>query len=354
VTEAQLADIDDAVAPIVAAFQHAATVSILPYLRPEHAERLERELIIPVRDAINEVIARIAQLELEIEGQSAGGAEWDEVLEPTRDDAAPQIGRMLNDELWQQVADVCFAARGELRRAERGIRHGGASHDDRLAACEGAYRKLRRALGAVLGSLGRARDRTFPVLAELGAEVESAVAIRRMYAKFRRSLPACDPGQPSSVRRALRYAAVSLAVMVGSTDFGDVRTADRALLLRLQSRIMRWARDGASDGDGARLYQDVLTTADLLRSINMRQELAAHDQRMLRDAADALAAGDPAAAISAAAPALRALDGRDDWLDAALERALREPPGRALVAELRAAVAAAAGDRDAASEAAAE
>jgi hypothetical protein len=340
VSESRLAEIDAIAAALSAVFRRAAGVTILPYLHAEHAPRLDREVAAPLREAICGALGQIARLDELLDGPR-GDAAWNGAITEAPADAAPRLGELLRDELWQQVGDVCFAARGELRRAERTIQHGdraAPSHEDRLAACEGAHRKLRRALGAVLAALGRARDCSFPVLAALDAEAEAAAAVRRMYAKFRRSLPPCNTDEPTSVRRALRYAAVSIAVMVGGNEFGDVRTPDRALLLELQGRILRWARRGGADGDGAQLYRDIVTAADLLRAINLRQELATHDQRMLRDAAAALAAGDPGAALAAAAPALRALDGRDDALDALAQRALHEPPSRALVAALRAAL----------------
>lgn len=337
--ESRLEAIDAASVSIVAAFQLASTLNIISYLRSEHAERLEREVAGPLREAIADTIAKLQHLEAELDRHGMHSA-WD-ILERTLD-ASPAIDRVVNDELWQHVTDVCFAARGELRRVERTMRIGGITHDDRLVACERAHRKLRRALAAVLGALGRARDRTFPVLAEVTAEAETAAAIRRMYTRFRRSLPSCNPGDPASVRRALRYSAVSLAVMFGDSDFADVRTHDRALILQLQSRILRWARTGGSEGDGIQLHRDIVTAADLLRSINLRQELAEHDRCMLRTASTALADDDPAAAITAALPALRALHGRDDALDDLVAIALREPPTHELVTRLRAAVAPAA------------
>lgn len=338
VIESRLNEIDDATAPIVAAFQLASRLDLGYYLHAGHAERLEREIAVPLSDAIAGAIASLSRLEDQLDGKDVESVVWNDVLEPTLDGAAPSIGQMLSDELWQHVTDVCFTARGELRRAERPIRHVEAPHEDRLAACEAAHRKLRRALAAVLSALGRARNRTFPELAEMSAAAETAAAVRRMYAKFRRSLPPCDPGMPSSVRRALRYSAVSLAVMVGNSDFGDARTPDRVLILNLQRRILRWARDGASDADGVRLYMDIVTAADLLRSINHRQELAVHDQHMLREAIRALTDDDPAAAIAAALPALRAIAGRDDALDALVAVALRDPPTREIVMALRAVV----------------
>jgi len=339
VIELRLEEVDDATAPLVAAFQLTSTLELGHYLRADHAERLEREIAVPLGEAISNAIASLARLEDQLEGNDVEGIVWDPVLEPTMNGPTPSISEMLSDELWRHVTDVCFTARGELRRAERTIRHAQVAHEERLAACEAAHRKLRRALAAVLSALGRARDRTFPQIAEMSAEAEAtAVAVRRMYAKFRRSLPPCDPSLPSSVRRALRYSAVSLAVMVGCSEFGEARTQDRALILALQRRILRWARDGASDADGVRLYMDIVTTADLLRSINQRQELAAHDQRMLCEAIRALTADPPAAAVAAALPALHALEGRDDALDELVALALRDPPTRELVAALQAAV----------------
>jgi hypothetical protein len=340
-----LPDEIDAVADAIASAFHAASkIDLHSYLRLDQATRLEGEIAAPLREAIAGALAKIGQLERQLDdGDDDGGewGEWDAVMDPTQPqpDNAPPIKRLLHGELWQHVADVCFTARGDLRRAERAIRPITASHEERLAACEGAHRKLRRALAAVLEALGRARDRAFPAAAELSAEAEAAAAVRWMYAKFRRSLPACDPGDPQSVRRALRYAAVSIAVMVGCGDFGDVRARDRMIVLALQARVLRWARDGASDAAGARLYTDIVTAADLLRSINLRQELAAYDQQMALEAARALEAAPPAAAIAAALPALHSLRGRDDGLDALVAMALRDPATPEIVAALRAAVA---------------
>lgn len=337
----RLDEIDAATDVIIAAFYAASKLVLHSYLRADQAARLEGEVAAPLREAISGALAKIGQLERLIDDQDVDSGEWDIVMDSTQPQpaGAPRIQRLLHGELWQHVADVCFAARGELRRAERAIRPIAASHEERLAACEGAHRKLRRALVAVLEALGRARDRTFPAVAELSAEAEAAAAVRWMYAKFRRSLRACDPADPASVRRALRYAAVSIAVMVGSDDFGDARAQDRMIILALQARVLRWARDGASDAAGARLYTDIVTAADLLRSINLRQELAAHDQRMALEAGRALEAADPAAAIAAALPALRSLRGRDDGLDALVAMALRDPATPAIAAALRAAVA---------------
>lgn len=333
-----LGEIDASTDEILAVYRAIARLDLRPYLHPAHAGELEQHVAAALREAIAAALERVSALQRLLDDEEVESGEWDAVMSTGVVDGTPTMAAALDGELWRHVGDVCFTVRGDLRRAERVLRPvAGASHEDRLAACESAQRKLRRTLAAVLTALGRARDRTVPAV-DLAAEIETAAAVRRMYAKFRRSLPACDPADPASVRRALRYAAVSLAVMVGTDELSEARAQDRGVVMRLQARILRWARDGASDADGAQLYQDIVTAADLLRAINLRQELAARDQLMLREAARALAAGPPAAAFAAALPALRAVAGRDDALDALVEAALREPPTADQLAALRAAL----------------
>jgi len=72
-----------------------------------------------------------------------------------------------------------------------------------------------------------------------------------------------------------------LAKMIGKDGFAAVRLTDRSMLLSLQERIMSWLREAGDARTGVELYQDVVTTAELLRSINRRQELQLHDAALL-------------------------------------------------------------------------
>jgi hypothetical protein len=327
---------DDADA-LAAIYERATRLDVRDYLRPERAEPLEREIAAPLAALVDDAIERVRRIEDTCDVGEPDPGEWAEHLEPTgTGEPRTPVARALADELWVNVGNLCFTARSELRRAEKILRATPRQHDERLAGCESARRKLRRALIAVLDAVGRAVGRTFPCTADHDAEVEAAVAVRRMYAKFRRSLPACDPGDPAQVRRALRFGAVSIAVMVGSADFAEVRAHDRTLLLGLQTRILAWARAGTADGVGARLYQDLVTAADLLSSINHRQELAAHDRAALARLRAAIASGEPAEVVVARGlPSLRALAGKSAALDDALHAALHGAPAADVIRAIR-------------------
>lgn len=310
------------------------------HLRPEHAERLMATVVTPLREALAETLRRIGRLQDVCDDEGAETGEWGEHLEPTGLHDGPRMAATLADELWQAVGNLAFAASSELRRADRELASATSSHDQRVVASESARRKIRRAIRALLAAIGQALGHAFE-LSGLDAEVEVAVAVRRMYAKFRRSLPPCDLADPALIRRALRYAAVSLAVMVGSGDFSEIRARDRQMLLELQARILSWAREGGSEMVGRQLYQDLQTAADLLRTINQRQELIAHDRAAFDRIARALARADaPAALLASVLPDLHALDGRDDELDDVIGAIREGANDGATIARLRRVLAA--------------
>jgi hypothetical protein len=323
---------------------HARVTGLEPgaHARPEHAARLRAEVVAPLGAALAEAIEIASRIEEACDLGEPEPGDWGEHLEPTgihTDGAAGVVGAVLDGELWQQVGNLAFAARSELRRADRGLRAPVEDHDKLVVASESARRKLRRAIHALLDAVGAALGREFPLGGTTG-EIEAAVAVRRMYAKFRRSLPPCDVDDGAEVRRALRLSAVSLAVMIGSSDFGEIRAPDRQLLLGLQARILAWARDGGSEATGRQLYLDLQTAADLLRAIDQRQELVAHDRGWLEQLARALTGdGTSEEILAAAGGALRALAGKDDELDAIAGSPARGEAA-VLVARLRARLAA--------------
>jgi hypothetical protein len=282
------------------------------------------------RELLAETLAAVTRLQKTCDApvqDDTGGDDWGDHLEHTNGgDETPSVGRTLDEQLWSHVGDMCFTAGGELRKAERGLRPIDGSGEERLAACESARRKLRRATVAIVEAAGRALGREYALASSREADTEAALAVRRMYAKFRAQLVRCDTRDPSSVRRALRHAAVSLAKMVGCDDFSDVRASDRALLLGLQARILAWARAGASESVGVRLYLDIVATSDLLRSINLRQELQTHDARVLAELEGFSRAPRARRELATLVRLLRSIEGRDEALDALLGGALAGDP----------------------------
>lgn len=230
-----------------------------------------------------------------------------------------------------RIADLCFGGTFELRRVLRALNDAEAP-DDRLVAVETARRKLRRALRAVLSAAHL--DDSAPVTRDPqsldGSELEAALSVRGIYARFRRSLRRPPDETPESVLEAVRYAVGALAMLVASPDYTLVRASDRAILRRLRERGLAWARRDRPIDGGLQLLEDVWTCADLLRGINRRQELKLHDEFLIHE----LLAGTDAGTRGWFQKA-ETLLGLDDALDALLESRKGDTEDAALAGDVR-------------------
>lgn len=231
-----------------------------------------------------------------------------------------------------RLADLCFAGVLELSRALQELGRA-AGADELLIATETALRKLRRAIRAVLDvahESGIGALATGLHLRQSGDfDLASTLLVRRLYAVFRRGLRRAESEDAQVVLMTLRYAAGALATLISSPHYGHARVSDRALLRRLQERLLAWARGDKRTDRGLELLDDVWTSADLLRGINRRQELRAHDRALIEELCV-----DFAADAQAWLARVRPLFGLDDQLDALIDRAERGHT-RPLVDEVR-------------------
>lgn len=245
------------------------------------------------------------------------------------DDDAWMTGGATSSRPYSQVGDVCFAGTLELTRVLRELIAAPAG-DDLVIATETAHRKLRRAIRAVLEAAREAGGTDILGGEHKGrhrvADLDSALAVRRLYATFRRALRAPTDDSPEAVLAAVRYAGGALAALVTEPDYADVRASDRAVLRALRERALTWARGDRAVLTGQQLLADVETCADLLRGINRRQELRAHDLELIT-ALCADRSGAPSWWTQ-----LEALVGLDDVLDAVLAEARITDDGATLAA----------------------
>lgn len=235
-------------------------------------------------------------------------------------DVTPQArpGVVLNGPVMPRVGDVCFAGTLELHRARVALL-GAKTTDESLVAAETALRKVRRVVHAVLEA-ARAEGAVEIAGGEhrrrhLVADLRSALGVRRLYAGFRRALRRPDSDDPEAVLMALRYAAGALATVSTSEAYTGVRAADRSLFRRLRERLLDWSRSGRPVELGLQLLDDVWTCADLLRGVNRRQELRAHDSTLITALLATPAPGDKSWLAQ-----LNDLIGLDDTLDVLIER----------------------------------
>lgn len=212
-----------------------------------------------------------------------------------------------------RIEDVCFMAGFELNRALRGLA-AAAETDALLSASETGLRKLQRVLHAVMIA-GQKSNGSLPgaerLNRRLASELQGALAVRQLYLTFRRSLRRPENDSRDAVLTALRYAAGGLATLAASPHYHSMRVSDRALMRRMRDRLLDWAHAGKPTKAGEQLLDDIFTCADLLRDINRRQELRAHDQTLMRELV-----GDSARDRAEWLTKLDRLAGLDDQLDA--------------------------------------
>lgn len=223
-----------------------------------------------------------------------------------------------------RAADLCFGGAMELGGVVRQLDEA-RTPDEELVACEAGRRKARRAIRAVLEAASELEGGAVPrdtdaEVARLEAEIENAIVVRKLYARFRRSLRRPVDETPDEVMSCLRYAAGALAMLLTATESSNLRVSDRSMLRGLRDRVFAWARSDKDPRAGLDLLEDVFTSADLLRGINQRQELRAHDRALVAE----LVRGVRFTSGTPQTEAFSRIEGMDDEIDALLERGKRE------------------------------
>jgi hypothetical protein len=216
----------------------------------------------------------------------------------------------------QKIADLAFMAVSELRqRGERLKTHSPASDAwEMVCDCGSALRRVQKSLGAL--ELAICEVENLPRALSFDSELETSRQVRRQYAKLWRFCARTGEVDATTVRNALRGAGTLCAMLVGRDVYCRLRERDRYQLRQLQRRVLGWlVQDPADPKAGVRIWEDWAGFVEMLRQVNLRQELVQHDSEALRIAETALSKG----AVSEGTLALlRQLDGLDDELDAAL------------------------------------
>lgn len=226
------------------------------------------------------------------------------------------------------IGDLAFMAIGELRQHQHRLQaHRPAQEAHEIISdCGSALRAIRKSLYALEPLLGEVEQtpRMLP------PRLETSLQVRRQYHKLWSFAAATAAVVPTTARAALRSAGTRIAILNGSPVYSQLREDDRFRIRELQSRILQWLRDGNDQLVATRLWQDFALFVEMLRQINLREELIEHDREVLRAAAAALR-GRGEDALREVCEALTAVTGLDDALEALLQR---EPSVPALLREL--------------------
>lgn len=213
------------------------------------------------------------------------------------------------------IGDLAFVSISELRQHQHRLQGHRATQETKeiISDCGSALRAIRKALYALEPLLCEVEQA--PRL--LPPRLDTSLQVRRQYRKLWSFATATGDVGPSTVRAALRGAGTRIAMISGHAVYNQLREDDRFRLHELQTRILEWLRDGDDDLVATRLWQDFALFVEMLRQINLREELLEHDREVLRASSAALRERGEAA-LTEVRRALAALCGLDDGLDAAL------------------------------------
>ena len=226
------------------------------------------------------------------------------------------------------LADLSFMAASELRHLEHELDSASDHHDQLLIACE----QLRRRVVAAVTAFERSASPSSAALPSVDrAELDKAIAIRAAYARFRQSLPRLTGQDPFAVRHDIHAASLALATLAAEPAFRGARLSDRLLIKSLRMRAAECDLGGNDLAPARGLLSDLAACAELLRGVNRRQELVAHDRELLERLRGVI---DGAMSPEALGAALAPLCGRDDDLDDRLRRLARDGHSDALRALL--------------------
>lgn len=211
------------------------------------------------------------------------------------------------------IADRAFIAVTELRqhRQRLAAQRASMAPQEIISCCGSALRAIKKCLYAVEPFLCKLEHHD-PLLPP---RLATSLAVRRHYQKLWTFALSCGEIDERSIRRALRGAGTRIAILVGNDVYNLLREDDRFRLRDLQTRILGWLSSEEDPLAALRIWQDFALFVEMLRQINLREELIEHDRAVLQEELTRRGGASLQAEPPADRDALRSLIGLDDELD---------------------------------------
>lgn len=221
----------------------------------------------------------------------------------------------------EAVGDLGFLASLELRqRLERLERLVSGSHPWAIVGeCDGALRRIRKALTAIDRGLERAG--VGKARLDFSSELENSLEVRRAYGKLRTRVRAIGAPKPETFYVQVRAIGTALATVVGWAGYQNLRVRDRLQLRELQRRLLDWFRSEREVTAGQRVWEDIDAFVTMLADVNQRQELREHDSRLAHEGLGKVLVAPSQPVSKELFERLKRLEGLDDESDALIRAA---------------------------------
>ena len=241
---------------------------------------IDDDLIGKVRTLVDEAIDLLGEL---TDFYDQGGGADKEDGGGTGEHDLIDIGALISSELAsQELSGLAFAGRGQLVETREALLGALESRQIWAVASHGdtAIRRLGKALVAVETAMREFEE--LPPLERHWVDLGISLQIRRLYGEFRHEVMR-GKNEPERDDLALRLEGVAerIAVLRNLEIYPFLRIDDRLAIRKLQKRIVAWLAGDRPAEEGLRLWQDLVSAAQLLHKVNEREELRQHDRQII-------------------------------------------------------------------------
>ena len=235
-------------------------------------------------------------------------------------DSLHDIGALISTQVAaREIADLAFVTRSEVRHCLAALETAIGSQDPLriVVRCDDAVQRLRRGMIPLENAIGEFEGVTPPT--RVWWDLEISLRIRSLYAGLRHRVVTVPAPADRDMRVRLDEVTRELAALRSAEIYRFMRIDDRIQMRALYRRMVLWlGHEGGDDPvQGQRLWQEMVSFVQLLVGINNRQELQAHDQRVIARACQVLleAEPQPSHVPRSLLEELENMVGRDDELD---------------------------------------
>lgn len=230
------------------------------------------------------------------------------------------IGALISTQVAaQEISDLAFVTRSEVRHSLAALEVAIGSQDPPriVVRCDDAVQRLRRGMIPLENAIGEYEGVAPPT--RVWWDLEISLRIRSRYAGLRHRVVTAPPPTQGDLRTRIEQVTRELAQVRSAEIYRFMRIDDRIQMRALYRRMVLWLeREGGDDlVEGQRLWQELVSFVELLVGINNRQELQAHDQRVIARACQELLEAEPrpSRVPESLIEELENVVGRDDQLD---------------------------------------